>query len=103
VAYASTYSTGYSSDLASLGGSAGTASAAGLIDGVLAGGSKSGYVFTYQAGQPDKDGRVTTYTVRADPVTPGTTGMSHYFTDETMVIRVESDKPADSSSTPTGG
>jgi type IV pilus assembly protein PilA len=77
VAYASTYNTGYSSDLASLEEPAGTASAAGLIDDVLAGGTKSGYAFTYQAGHTDKDGRVTTYTLRADPVSPQT-GTNHY-------------------------
>ncbi len=114
VAYEMTYNTGYSSDLASLGpargdaprgpwgGPAGTASAAGLIDDVLAGGTKSGYVFTYRAGQPDKDGHVTTYTVRADPLTPGTTGVDHYFTDATVVIRFDANEPADASSKPIG-
>src|SRR6185437_5026044 len=46
VTYASTYPDVGFADLASLGGSGGTSTGAGLIDSVLAGGAKSGYSFT---------------------------------------------------------
>ena len=64
-----------------------------LIDGTLASGQKSGYVFTYEPG-PSQDGAIQSYELRADPVTPGTTGMRHYFTDQSGVIRLSSDGPA---------
>ena len=96
--YASTYDGGFAPSLATLGPSPanGTpdARAAGLIDGVLASGQKSGYVFTYTAGEPDADGRVKTYAIHADPITPGTTGDNHYFTDQSGVIRQERNGPA---------
>ena len=66
---------------------------------MLAGGTKNGYVYTYQAGGPDNDGHVNWYTLRADPVSPET-GTNHYFTDATRVIRVDEGKPADRSSPP---
>lgn len=73
--------------------------AANLIDPVLASGRKSGYVLTYEPG-PDADGVITTYTLRADPINPGTTGFTHYFTDQTRIIRVSRDGPASESSPP---
>src|SRR5919198_5425508 len=51
-AYSTTYTTGFSPDLVSLGPPAsgnGTAASAGLIDSVLASGVKGGYSFTYAA------------------------------------------------------
>jgi hypothetical protein len=108
VGYASTFNKGYSPTLAALPSAEGD----GLIDDILAGGTKidsvlargtkSGYVFTYEASEPDANGHINTYTVRADPSAPGTTGVNHYFTDQTGIIRVEQDKPADSGSPPIG-
>jgi type II secretory pathway pseudopilin PulG len=60
---------------------------AGLLDEILASGTKSGYRFTYAAGKVDSDGRINTYTVHANPVTPGETGDKYFFTDESGVIR----------------
>lgn len=101
IMYASTYNTGFSPTLAALGppaSGAGSASAAGLIDSVLAAGTKAGYSFVYST--TPVGGRYDTYTLNANPVTPGTTGTNYYFTDQTGVIRQQSDRPADKDSPP---
>jgi type IV pilus assembly protein PilA len=102
--YAATYNHGYPTSLAALGpprsGRAPDADAADLIDEVLASGTRSGYVLTYAPGEKGADGRVDRYTLHAGPITPGTTGMNHYFTDETGVIRQETDRPASKESPP---
>ena len=107
ITYASTYNQGYPTSLAALGpsrsGAAPDAEAAGLIDEVLASGTKSGYIFTYTPGEKGADGRVDKYTLQADPVTPGTTGLNHYFTDQTGVIRQEADRVANEQSPPIAG
>lgn len=93
ITYASTYDGGYSPDLASLGpGRAGppSASAAGLIDGELATGRKSGYIFTYTPGQRDPKGRIASYTATACPITYDRDRRgfrTSFFTDETGIIR----------------
>ena len=83
VTYASTYPQSGFSDLASLGGAGGSSSGAGLIDSVLASGTKSGYVFTVTAagGTPK-----TTYDVHGDPQN-SQTGQRHFFSDQSGVIR----------------
>jgi type IV pilus assembly protein PilA len=116
ITYATTYSTGYTSNLGYLaisptgdpGGT--TATAAGLIDSVLAGGggtasrsSKSGYSFTYTAGATDMTGRINTYSITATPISVGTTGTNYYFTDQSGVIRQNSTAVAGSSDSPLGG
>lgn len=53
----------------------------GYIDNVLGAGTKSGYTFTNYAGT------ATTWSVQADPVTPGRTGDRGFFVDESGVIR----------------
>jgi len=105
ITYAATYDKGYSHALLALAPpSSGSpdADSAGLIDNIFASGAKSGYTFTYEAGATDARGRVTSYTLRADPLTPGSTGQSHYFTDETGVIRQERAGPASKESLPLG-
>ncbi len=105
ITYASTYNAGYSPDLASLGpgtSATPTASEAGLIDSVLASGVKSGYTFTYTAGSV-VGGRIDTYTINADPVTPGTTGTNYYFTDHSGVIRQNSTGTASVTDSPIAG
>ena len=105
VTYSVTYTTGYSPDLTSLDGDSTptSAKAAGLIDNVLAGGTKSGYRFTYTAGTPDQNGVINSYTVHADPATADSTGENHYFTDQSGIIRQEREKPADENSSPLAG
>lgn len=105
--YAETYNMGYPHGIAVLGPARGggnpSAAAAELIDEALASGTKSGYVFTYTPGEKDSAGRINTYTIRADPVVPGNTGVNHYFTDQSGVIRQESNRPAGAESTPLAG
>jgi prepilin-type N-terminal cleavage/methylation domain-containing protein len=103
--YASTYGAGYSyvmSYLASPTGGAGpTSTAAGLIDSVLASGTKSGYNFTYSPGAIDATGRVNAFSFSAEPVT-STTGTQYYYTDASGVIRQNSTSPAGTTDSPVG-
>ena len=90
ITYSATVGSGsYAADLAEL-------ETAGLIDPVLASGSKDGYTFvTVGAGD--------TFTVNADPTEMGTTGDRGFFSDQTAVIRYASGAAADAGSTPLGG
>ena len=100
VTYSSTYGTGFPVALANLApANPATAAAADLIDQVLAGKQKSGYGFTYTPGA--LVGLVTpTYTLLADPLSAGTTGQRHFFTDQSGVIRFDPGVPATVASTP---
>jgi type IV pilus assembly protein PilA len=102
VTYFSTYG-GFPATLAALGpgaaGAAPTAAAADLIDSVLAAGTKSGYTFTFTAGAAVA-GSVPNYTINGDPVTPGTTGQRHFFTDTSGVVRADPAAKATVASTP---
>ena len=105
VTYSSTYNQGYTSSLAQLGppaSGAATSSTAGLIDSVLTSGTKSGYTFAYTAGAA-VNGSTPSYTVTANPVTVGTTGLNYYFSDESNVIRQNSSAQASGSDSPIGG
>jgi len=99
--YAATYD-GYPGSIEALGpGSPSSASRADMIDADLASGTKDGYEFVYSAG-PDANGKITSFTVHANPVTPGTTGQRGFFTDESGVIRQSSAGPASVGSSPLG-
>jgi type IV pilus assembly protein PilA len=74
--------------------------AAGLIDSSLASGEKSGYRFSYTPVDENSDGVVEGYLLNADPLTPGTTGRKHFFSDETGVIRSDSAQMASKESPP---
>lgn len=82
ITYAVTYNRGYSSTLSQLGPSSQAAStqAADLIDGMLAGGQKGGYSYLYVPG-PVIDGKVETYTLKAAPSMPCSTGVQYYSLD----------------------
>jgi type IV pilus assembly protein PilA len=117
ISYSATYPNGFPPSLDSLGGSgAATCDHAELIDATLASGRKSGYVFSYalvshtklaprvspeaaQAGCTEAGG--TAYAVSADPVTRGVTGRRSFYTDQTGVIRFDSDGAATADSPPT--
>jgi len=90
ITYSATIGSGsYAADLAEL-------ETSGLVDAVLASGSKDGYTFaTVGAGD--------TFTVNADPTEMGTTGDRGFFSDQTAVIRYASGAAADASSSPLGG
>ena len=105
VAYSGTYGQ-FPPDLKSLGPPPGgeetepSASSSDLIDSVLANGQKYGYLFFYRAIDKDKDGKFDAYIINADPVTAGTTGEKHYFTDETGIVRADDKNPATANSPP---
>ncbi len=104
VTYVITYNIGFSADLLSLGPPTSgppTSSAAALMDSLLAAGSKSGYGFVYTPG-PVVGGQISSYTLNANPLTPGTTGMMYFFSDTTGVIRQNLSGPASSADTPVG-
>ena len=104
VSYSSTFNRGYSPDLASLGPpSSGnpTAAAAGLVDSVLASGAKSGYQFVYSA--TAVNGIYSAYQVNANPLTPGSTGQTYYFTDHSGIIRQNAAGTASGSDSPLAG
>jgi type IV pilus assembly protein PilA len=102
--YTSMYNKGFPPTLSSLGPSPGeaaeSAAAANLIDSKLASGTKSGYVFTYQSSSTRSDGILDRFEVRANPVTEGTTGMRHFFVDQSGVIRMEIRSQASGDSPP---
>ncbi|MGI9104080.1 MAG: prepilin-type N-terminal cleavage/methylation domain-containing protein [Terriglobales bacterium] len=96
VTYASTYSNNGFALLGNLGGAGGAATAAGLIDDVLASGVKSGYVLsvTTAGGTP-----ATTYTINGDPQN-SQTGQRHFFSDQSGVIRFNVSQQASASDSP---
>ena len=100
ITYSSTYSIGFPLALNYLGPGVPTSkTAAGLVDSLLAGGSKSGYQIRYVSGAPSA-GQVRTYTLSASPTVVGKTGQRYFFTDQTGVIRQNLSGAASSSSTP---
>lgn len=87
--YSTTYGIGFPATLADLGPSTNASStAADLLDSVLSSGTKAGYTFTYTAGSPDGSGTIDTYTITAVPEEIGSTGQRGFFTDQSLVIRV---------------
>jgi len=102
VIYSTTYSDGYSPNLADLGGNSATISptSAELIDTILATGKKSGYTYQYAVTTTDSLGNPTGFTANADPTTQNITGMRHFYTDQTMVIRENDTVPASATDNP---
>jgi type IV pilus assembly protein PilA len=102
VSYARLYG-GYPESLANLGpGNPANSASADLIDAALASGTKSGYVFTYTAGATGVSGKVLSYSISANPMTPGAHGQRRFFADQSGVIRGNSAGAADAASTPIG-
>lgn len=87
--YSSTYGINFSTTLLQLSGTGVSPDPnnAGLIDSVLASGTKSGYTIVYTPLTTDAQGHTATYSVTADPVS-STTGQRHFYTDNTCVLRV---------------
>jgi len=87
ITYSSTYTSGFPAALSNLGpGSPATPTTADLIDVVLASGTKSGYSFVYTAGAADAAGYINSYTLNANPVVPGSSGIRFFYTDQSGVI-----------------
>ena len=113
VTYASTYGNGFPASLAAMGTKAAgdTTASCGealLLDNQLTTGIKSGYSFTYADGPGDTPNAAptggcagdNTYTITAQPVTPGTTGQRYFYTDQTGVIRYNPTGAASATSAP---
>ena len=100
VIYSTTYGLGYSQTLADMGGGGGTPTAAGLIDDVLATGTKSGFTYTYVPTLPDPFARPQGFTLNADPLNFGNTGQRYFYVDQTGVIRQSFTAPATLTDTP---
>ena len=103
VTYSTQYGHGFAASLPALGPAAdGTANANGadLLDATLASGTKYGYSFSYEAAGSQTGGALDTFRVNADPITPGTTGVRHFYVDQTGVIRYQEDGPANEHSPP---
>ena len=79
---------GYSMVLADLNGGGGCLAGVGIIDAVLAGGTKSGYTFT-ETGGGAVNGVNTTFVDTATPVTLGSSGQNMYCSDQIGVIRFD--------------
>lgn len=87
IAYSSANPTvGFSNLLADLGPAGG-----GYIDGQLASGTKSGYVYTYT---PSGLVPSPTYTLNVDPLTRGVTGQRSFFSNEVSVTHYNQSNPA---------
>ena len=111
VTYATTYNIGYSANLTDLGppatGVSPNSTAADIIDSVLAGtggpSEKSGYLFTYSPGAV-ASGKVMSFSIHADPVSRGLTGLNSYYVDDSGVIREnQSGTQATSADSPLAG
>jgi type IV pilus assembly protein PilA len=106
ITYSSTYNVGFTAQLDYLAPPAAaanpTSTAAGLIDSVLASGSKSGYNFAYTPGASDATGRINTYEITATPIS-NSTGTNYYYTDQSGVIRQNSTTTAASTDSPIAG
>ena len=92
----------FPASVANLGPGPGDCQGANLVDATLAGpdSQKNGYRFFYLPGAADNSGRIVTYTISADPIVENTTGMRHFFTDQSGVIRHSSGAPASVDSPP---
>ena len=60
--------------------------AAELVDPVLAGGQKSGYLFTYRSYPGFGAAHVGSYTIQADPLEPGSSGYRRFSTDQSGAL-----------------
>jgi len=93
---------GFPASLTNLGPGNGDCEGANLVSFLLAAQAptKSGYRFFYSPGPADGNGHVVSYTIIADPITQNTTGIRHFFTDESGVIRISNGEPATADSPP---
>jgi type IV pilus assembly protein PilA len=93
---------GFPASVQSVGPGNGGCEGANLVSSQLAAPEaiKSGYRFSYSPGPTDNLGRVVSYTVTADPTNEDVTGVRHFFTDESGVIRGARGQQATSDSPP---
>jgi len=112
ITYASTYNSGFSADLNSLGPVVApaqpTVTRADLVDSVLSGlqaglggtntFAKSGYIFAFFGSGAFPT--IATYTATAEPMAVGSSGQRRFFTNEGNVIRANATASATVSDTP---
>lgn len=93
---------GFPNSVHDLGPGVGDCNGANLVDPVLGypAAMRSGYVFHYSPGPPDPSGHLLSYTITADPITQNTSGIRHFFVDESGVIRSTTGGPATADSPP---
>jgi type IV pilus assembly protein PilA len=91
---------GFPHSLGSLGPGRGDCKGADLLDHSLGTDkpTKSGYVFSYRPGPEQSRGQVVSFTLEANPLVQGTSGMRYFFLDQTGIIHMSSDGPADGDS-----
>jgi type IV pilus assembly protein PilA len=94
--------TGFPGSLQKLGPGSGDCERTNLVGAVLAApnATKSGYRFFYSPGPANNLGQIVSYTITADPITDNTTGVRHFFVDESGIIRASSGEPANPDSPP---
>jgi type IV pilus assembly protein PilA len=94
--YTTTWGVGFAGTLPKLSGNGVVVDQnnAGLIDTALAGGLKSGYIITLTPGTADSQGNLLTFSLTADPQVPGSSGVRHFYSDQTSVIRFNPSVPA---------
>lgn len=93
---------GYPGSVQALGPGSGDCNRANLLDPMLASPAaiRSGYQFNYAPGGMDPSGHIVSYTIIAEPITQNTSGIRHFFVDESGVIRYTTDGPATADSAP---
>src|SRR5580692_609711 len=94
--------TGFPGSLQKLGPGSGDCERTNLVGAGLAApnATKSGYRFFYSPGPANNLGQIVSYTITADPITDNTTGVRHFFVDESGIIRASSGEPANPDSPP---
>jgi len=98
ISYSSTYPTiGFSPSLANLGDGGvspcvATAATACFLDPVIAGGTKSGYQFTYV--QDNSAVPAPGYKINADPMNRGFSGQRSFYSDQHNITRYNATAPA---------
>jgi type IV pilus assembly protein PilA len=100
--YSTTYGIGFSVALSDLqeNNSITDQTHAGLIDQVLASGTKSGYTYVYTVLTYDILGNPSTYSLTAAPKSPGSSGQKYFYSDQSSVIRYNFLAPAGPNDTP---
>ena len=68
------------------------------IDSVLANGEKAGYKFTFMPKRIGSGEKLDAYEVFADPIIVRGSGLHHFFTDQTGIIRMAQGGPANAQS-----
>lgn len=101
ISYATTYpQLGFADSLEKLGPAKSevpTPEAANLIDPALARGEKSGYKFTLSAekgSRSSKEGANNTFTIIAEPTTPGQTGIRTFCSNQSSILYYQADGAA---------